>query len=174
VIIHLYTCRIWGSHSGCEEYWDITPCSPLKVNRRSEGTCRLQLETELGLLPVWPHFLDSLIFRPWKWRRCPSETSVHLQRTTRCYIFQDRTLHFYTFSIRVLWSPDYITRFINTAWKSFSREWTESRGWTRYFQLCMEPGSPLLMHKSTPLGTTHNHMNPVHTVSPYFCNTVTC
>jgi hypothetical protein len=25
-------------------FWDITPCSPLIVNRRFEGTCRLRLQ----------------------------------------------------------------------------------------------------------------------------------
>jgi hypothetical protein len=39
-------CGIWGSHSGgYEEYifWDITPCSPLRINRRFGGTYRLHL-----------------------------------------------------------------------------------------------------------------------------------
>jgi hypothetical protein len=26
-------------------FWDITPCSPLKVNRRFGGTCRLDLQS---------------------------------------------------------------------------------------------------------------------------------
>jgi hypothetical protein len=25
-------------------FWDMTPCSPLKVNRRFRGTCRLHLQ----------------------------------------------------------------------------------------------------------------------------------
>jgi hypothetical protein len=25
-------------------FWDITPCNPMKVNRRFEGTCRLHLQ----------------------------------------------------------------------------------------------------------------------------------
>jgi hypothetical protein len=25
-------------------FWDITPCSPLQLNRRFEGTCRLHLQ----------------------------------------------------------------------------------------------------------------------------------
>jgi hypothetical protein len=33
------TCRIWGFHRGdYEEFWDMTPCSPLKVNRRFKQT----------------------------------------------------------------------------------------------------------------------------------------
>jgi hypothetical protein len=38
-------CRIWGSHSGSyEESWDITPYSPLKVNRRFWGTNHVHLQ----------------------------------------------------------------------------------------------------------------------------------
>jgi hypothetical protein len=41
-------------------FWDITPCSPLKVNRHFGGTyCHF--------LSLW--FLAWLIFRPWRWRR---------------------------------------------------------------------------------------------------------
>jgi hypothetical protein len=38
--------RIWGSSSRVMKssiFWYITPCSPLKVNRRFGGTCRLHL-----------------------------------------------------------------------------------------------------------------------------------
>jgi hypothetical protein len=36
---------IWISHSGgYEEFWDITPCSQLNVNRRFGGKCRLRLQ----------------------------------------------------------------------------------------------------------------------------------
>jgi hypothetical protein len=38
--------RILGSHTaGYEEFWDITPCNPLKANRRFRLTCRLPHET---------------------------------------------------------------------------------------------------------------------------------
>jgi hypothetical protein len=57
--------------------WDITPCSPLKVNQRFEGTCRLHLQgprisrtrNQRGsnLLSRW--FIARFILRPWKWRR---------------------------------------------------------------------------------------------------------
>jgi hypothetical protein len=30
-------------------FWDIMPCSPLKVNRRFGGTCRLQLQGKNNL-----------------------------------------------------------------------------------------------------------------------------
>jgi hypothetical protein len=52
---------------------------------------------------------------------CPSETSVDFQRNTRCYIPENRTLHLYTFSIHVLWSPDYVTRFINSMRENHSQ-----------------------------------------------------
>jgi hypothetical protein len=44
-------------------FWDITPCSPLKVNRRLGGTYR----SVCHLLSRW--FLAELIRRPWRWRR---------------------------------------------------------------------------------------------------------
>jgi hypothetical protein len=38
-------CRIWGSHSGSSScssvFWDIMPCSPLKVNQCFGGICHL-------------------------------------------------------------------------------------------------------------------------------------
>jgi hypothetical protein len=40
-------------------------------------------------------FLLNLFFRPWRWRRRSSETSVGTQRTTRRYIPEDCTLHKY-------------------------------------------------------------------------------
>jgi hypothetical protein len=57
-------------------FWDITPCSPLKVNRRFGGTYRLHLQGrkisrarnqresrwQAGVLSRW--FLAQLIFRP--------------------------------------------------------------------------------------------------------------
>jgi hypothetical protein len=58
-------CRIWGSHSVTYEefmFWDITLCSPLKVN------LHLQMEAT-----------------------CFSKTSVDFQRTTQHYIPKDRT-----------------------------------------------------------------------------------
>jgi hypothetical protein len=67
-------------------FWDITPCSPLKVNRRFGehiATCHL--------LSRW--FLTRLIIRPWRWR-CTSEDAVDFQRITSIwrYITDDRTL----------------------------------------------------------------------------------
>jgi hypothetical protein len=69
-------------------FWDITPCSPLNVNRRFGGTYRLhfhgrriirarnQCESKWQAPSVGPAchllsrwFLARLILRPWKWRR---------------------------------------------------------------------------------------------------------
>jgi hypothetical protein len=64
-------------------FWDITPCSPLKVSRRFGKT--------YSLLARW--FLAELIFSTPKMKAiCSSETSVDTQRTTRRYIPEDGTL----------------------------------------------------------------------------------
>jgi hypothetical protein len=63
--------RIWGSHSGdYEEYffWDVTPCSPLKVKQRFEGTYSLHLQGRLSRARYqsrkrWPMF----------WRCCVTQ-----------------------------------------------------------------------------------------------------
>jgi hypothetical protein len=37
-------CMIWGSHSGgYDVFWDMAPCTQLKVNWRFGWTCRLHL-----------------------------------------------------------------------------------------------------------------------------------
>jgi hypothetical protein len=49
---------------------DITPCNPLKVNRRFGGICCLHLLSRASachLLSRW--FLAWLIPQPWRWRR---------------------------------------------------------------------------------------------------------
>jgi hypothetical protein len=40
-------------------FWDTEPCSPLKVNRRFRGTCRLIAASR------W--FLAWIILQPWRW-----------------------------------------------------------------------------------------------------------
>jgi hypothetical protein len=65
--------------------WDITPCSPLRVNRRFGGTYHLHLQgqkNKLSKKPAWKQVAIS-----------SSETSVDTQRTTRCYIPEDGTFH---------------------------------------------------------------------------------
>jgi hypothetical protein len=60
--------------------WDITPCRPLKVNVR-QATCF----TLVSCLAY-----SSTVKMEAK---CSSETSVDIQRTTRCYIPEDGILH---------------------------------------------------------------------------------
>jgi hypothetical protein len=86
-------------------FWDITPCSPLNVNRRFGRTCRLHLqgrrtshvrdqhEAGYSLPPAF--MLVSYLAYPSALKMeatCSSETSVHFQRTTQRYILKDRTL----------------------------------------------------------------------------------
>jgi hypothetical protein len=83
-------------------FWDITPYSPLKGNRRFGGTCRLHLHGRRIILVSSACYLlhaDSLLalfFDPVK-ATCSSETSVEFQRITRRYIPENRTLHGKTF-----------------------------------------------------------------------------
>jgi hypothetical protein len=71
-------------------FWDIPPCSPLKVNRQFEATFRLYIQ--LCLLPASRWFLAWLILRPLRWRQ-HVPPKADFQRTTRCYIPEDKTLH---------------------------------------------------------------------------------
>jgi hypothetical protein len=72
-------------------FWDITPCSPLSVNRRFGGTYRLHLQgrrISRALLAIFSHacFFAHLIFFTLKMEAiCSSETSVDTQRTTWRY-----------------------------------------------------------------------------------------
>jgi hypothetical protein len=58
-------------------FWDITPCSPLEVNRRLGGTCRFHLQGRIisqgrnqseswWQAPYW--FLAWLFIWSWRWR----------------------------------------------------------------------------------------------------------
>jgi hypothetical protein len=54
--------------------WDITPWSPLRVNRRFRGTYRLHLQSrknKLSKKPAWEQVASraQLIVRLWRWRR---------------------------------------------------------------------------------------------------------
>jgi hypothetical protein len=80
-------------------FWDMTPCSLLRFNRRFGGTYRLHLQGRRNkfsnaccLLACW--FLLKFFFRPWRWMKaiCSSETSVETQRTTRRHIPEVDTL----------------------------------------------------------------------------------
>jgi hypothetical protein len=72
-------------------FWDITPCSPLKVNRRFGGTCRLHLQ---GCLPPAFTLVSCLVHSSIlnMQANCSSENSGDFQRTIERYIPEDRTL----------------------------------------------------------------------------------
>jgi hypothetical protein len=85
-------------------FWDITPCSPLKVNRRFGEKRRLHLQgrrvsQKINLSEALLATCLTLLYRltyssTVKMEAiCSSETSVDFQRTTRRYIPEDRTLH---------------------------------------------------------------------------------
>jgi hypothetical protein len=80
-------------------FWNITPCSPLSVNRRFGGTYRLHLQDRKSklsknachLLSCW--YLAQLIFLTLKMEAmCSSETSVDTQQTTWRHIPEAGTL----------------------------------------------------------------------------------
>jgi hypothetical protein len=77
-------------------FWDITPCTPLSVNRCFEGTYHLHLqgwENWFSKKPAWKQVASCWTFFTLKMEAiCSSETSVDTQRTTRRYISEDGTL----------------------------------------------------------------------------------
>jgi hypothetical protein len=79
-------------------FWDIMPCSPLKVNRSFGGTHHLHLQgrriRKLCLLPVFTLISCSVHFPTLKTEVIySSEMSVDFQWTIRCYIQKDSALH---------------------------------------------------------------------------------
>jgi hypothetical protein len=101
-----YTNRLLTSHSTLQLkssiFWDITPCSALKVNRHFKETFRLNLQgrkicrgrnqreikcqAELVSSSAHSSTLKMEV-------TCSSGKSVNFQLTTRRYISEDRTLH---------------------------------------------------------------------------------
>jgi hypothetical protein len=68
--------------------WDITQCSPLSVNRRYGVTCSALLATCFRLVSCLAYSSTLKMDAT-----CSSKTSVDFQRTTRCYISENKTLH---------------------------------------------------------------------------------
>jgi hypothetical protein len=85
-------------------FWDITPCSPLRVNEPFGGTCRLHLQNQRisqprnqnkDLLATWFTVVSFLTYSSTLKMEatCSFEMPVDFQRTTRRYIPEDITLH---------------------------------------------------------------------------------
>jgi hypothetical protein len=65
-------------------FWDIMPCSPLKVSWCFRGICRAHLQGLRVSQEINHCFMLEMTHY--------SQTSVHFQQTTWCYIPKDRTL----------------------------------------------------------------------------------
>jgi hypothetical protein len=83
-------------------FWDITPCSQLKVNRRFGGTYRLSLQSrricQARNQESLPHVFTLVSCLAYSSTlkmeaTCSSETLVDFQLTTRYYSLEARTLH---------------------------------------------------------------------------------
>jgi hypothetical protein len=74
-------------------FWDIPPCSHLKVNRRFGGTCWLHLPGRRISQARNQREAGSMNSSLKMEAIYSSATSVQIQRTTRRYIPEDRTLH---------------------------------------------------------------------------------
>jgi hypothetical protein len=70
-------------------FWNITQCSPLKVNRRFVGTCRLQLCLQPSFTLAFFSVYSSTLKMEAKFS---SEMFVDFQRTERLYIPEDSSL----------------------------------------------------------------------------------
>jgi hypothetical protein len=105
---------IWRSHSGGYEQFCLlgyNAVSPLKVNRRFEGTyrlhhqgrriCRARNQSERWQAEVVSCLAYSSTLKTEA--ICSSETSVDFQRTTRRYISEDKTPHEWNFFFVGMW-----------------------------------------------------------------------
>jgi hypothetical protein len=74
-------------------FCDVKPCSPLKVNRRFRGTCRVNLRQETSNLSPPLTLVYCLVYSSTMKMEaiCYSETSVDFQRATRRYIAEEST-----------------------------------------------------------------------------------
>jgi hypothetical protein len=73
-------------------FWDITPCSPLKVNRRfgETSTPFSGSKNKPSKIPAWK---QAAVLLPKMKAICFFETSVDFLRTKRRYIPEDSTLY---------------------------------------------------------------------------------
>jgi hypothetical protein len=69
-------------------FWDITLCSPFKVNRSSRGTCHLQLQSRR----------ENSVKQATR-TACSPETSADFQRTERRYIRELFNFYYWVFGL---------------------------------------------------------------------------
>jgi hypothetical protein len=91
------TCGYTGSNTYDQEkkssiFWDITPCSSLKFNRRFGRTCLLHFQWALLAICFTVSCLAYFSTLKMEATRS-SETSVGFQRIARRHIPEDRTIH---------------------------------------------------------------------------------
>jgi hypothetical protein len=91
--------RPWpGCNIKSSIFWDITPCSQLKTNRRFGGICRLHFQVQRIsqrkiLREMWQAEMVSFLYSTLKVEAiCSSETWVDFPRTKRRYIWEDHIL----------------------------------------------------------------------------------
>jgi hypothetical protein len=70
-------------------FWDITPCSSLKVNRSFGGTCRLHLQGWRIAKQETSVKQTAIRVQLEMKEMCSSETSVDIQRITQPHISED-------------------------------------------------------------------------------------
>jgi hypothetical protein len=116
-------------------FWDITPCSPLKVNRRFVGTCRKQISG----CHLISRFLSQLILLPWRWRR-HIPPKLRLTFTVLHGIISQRIEHFITTGVKtytvILFADDcrWIVFSIGASQENdLLKHMLESLNWTHLF-----------------------------------------
>jgi hypothetical protein len=172
-------------------FWDITPCSPFKVNGRFGRTYRLHLhgrwisqsrnqragrwQAEPDPEPAFT-LVSYMAFSALKMEAtCSSETSVDFKQTRRRYIPEDRTAHSHRcenlwfsiilFSLRVHDSSDWCLTQLKTPAVSCSAGQDISR-------LCMDPRGSLQRFQKSTIGSYTGSIKPSpHTVhfNVYLC-----
>jgi hypothetical protein len=106
-------------------FWDITPCSPLKVNRRFEGTYRLHLhgrKKKASKKPAW------------------KQVAVDFQRTTRRYIPEDSTPHNRKI-VRLSFISDPQNRLIH-----FDKMWYWKTYWAKLISIIISLNKIFILH----------------------------
>jgi hypothetical protein len=75
-----------------EEFWNITPCSQVKANRRFSGTYHLHLQDLFVACVMLVSYVAYYLILKMK-TKCLSETSINFHRTTLRYIPEDKAFH---------------------------------------------------------------------------------